>query len=500
MSNSTEDNRFDFEIRKKYERHALSPDDNMWEKIYARLAMHSSIHVLHKIRNLKIAVIITTTAFIGTLLYYEISISGKHNQNIVLSKKNRIKERPSTLHRNILREQNKFNLKKSYQSTDTTHLFTTPPGLIPKRHEAGKGVMQTQNHILTNTQTGNSSKIKRRPKALKNLPVSSVAREAALSSKENLILQGKEQSKSTINKKRNKIKETKQEREKLQTIPPRLLYTEHHKPMNIIFSAKTTPLDHIVSAKKSFSSKLLNPLNANYSPVLGRRYSLTFYICPTYSYRSLADNRAFSTPPYDKSYFNDRDQGDISYAAGALFTYSFRPKIRLESGVYYFNYTYDFKTQATYVNVDQGYNWFYTSAGILNFHAYLSDTLLQNALLKSKMKFSYLSIPLHAEYDFSPSIFMNIGMNISFLIGKDLQMQAIDYTGDFDFQAGDIQHLHSYNLNIIIGLGFRQAINKNMSFIINPAFRASLTTLNDQATVKSYPYTVGLSAGLRYYF
>ena len=136
----------------------------------------------------------------------------------------------------------------------------------------------------------------------------------------------------------------------------------------------------------------------------------------------------------------------------------------------------------------------------MDFKMIVTDTLSPDVLLNSKIKFSYLSIPLGVEYDITPSLFVNIGMDMSFLIGKDLQMEAVDYTGDFNFQMEDIRKLHPYNINMLLGIGMKQTLYKNMSLIFNPTLHVSLMSLNKEAPVNSYPYAMGMQLDFRYYF
>ncbi len=505
MSNSFEDKWFDSGIRKKYDNHKLSPDDKMWEKINAHLSGNNSVYILRQIRNLKIAVVLLAAALAGTLIYYEVRTSGKDIQSIELSGNSRTEENLHNLQQNNLPKQDKSVFKKSDQSvfTDTSKLSSIPTDLNPLVNTVGQGSTQVNNPSVTNAYSNVSPEILHQRETIDKLSVSSMRQVAGLSSNEHMVLHDKIRLKDFEDKNKKHARVVNQKREKLHTVPLHIFNPEHREPLSIIYSETVIPPGIKVTAGRGFLSGILKsetPLKGYQAHTPNRRFSFTLYLSPAYSYRILAENKAFSIPTYGKSYFNNRDQGNLTYSAGALFTYSIFPKFRIKPGFYYFNYFYNFKTQAGYINYDQNYSWLYTSAGILNFKAYMSDTLLQNALLNSKMRFTYLSIPLSVEYDLTSAVFLNIGMDMSFLIGKDFQMQAIDYSGNFDFQMEDIQKLHPYNVNMMFGLGLRQAINKNMSIIINPTLRISLTTLNNQAPVKSYPYAMGLNAGLRYYF
>jgi hypothetical protein len=53
---------------------------------------------------------------------------------------------------------------------------------------------------------------------------------------------------------------------------------------------------------------------------------------------------------------------------------------------------------------------------------------------------------------------------------------------------------------MIVGFGTEKPIAHNLSMIFNPSLRIYLSSINNTAPVKSYPYFWSLNAGLRYYF
>jgi hypothetical protein len=87
------------------------------------------------------------------------------------------------------------------------------------------------------------------------------------------------------------------------------------------------------------------------------------------------------------------------------------------------------------------------------------------------------------------------------LAGQNMNWQAEDYDGNFSETATDpIDGLEFGSLSMTLGIGKEKYITRQLSVLVNPSVRVNLTSLNKTAPVKSYPYSLGLNAGLRYYF
>lgn len=490
MNKNINDSRFDAMIRAKYENHKMPPDDRMWDRINASMSGGNNFQWYRQIMFLKIAVVLLAFTWIGTVVYYEFWFTGQKQQNISSFTEDKPGKVESHAQENTTSERSE-NSPHTIFRADTERMND----LLSIDHKKDEYiVLQSDANIVNEEQYSGKSTQHQHIKKATNQLADLVTVDGATSPRIEKFKYSGFRDKSANPK--NKV-------EKIHCkIPnPVILHTnislrQNQLKMHPPYGTGTSIPDTYASSQPVAESLLSK--NKHYFSK--DRLSFTLYLSPAYSYRSVIDNPTFSIPAYGKAYFNNRDQGNITYAAGAIFSYKLFPKIRITPGFSYLNYSYNFKTQAGNIQYDQTYSWLYTSAGILNFKAFLADSALQSALLNSRIGFTYLSIPVSAEYDLTSSVFMKIGVDMSFLIGKNLQLQAVDYTGNFDFQMENIQHLRHYNLNMIVGLGLRQGLNKNMSIIVNPSLRISLTALNTQSPVKAYPYTLGLNAGLRYYF
>ena len=87
------------------------------------------------------------------------------------------------------------------------------------------------------------------------------------------------------------------------------------------------------------------------------------------------------------------------------------------------------------------------------------------------------------------------------LAWQNMNWQAEDYNGNFTETTADpINGLKFGGISIAVGLGKEKYIARQLSLTIIPSLRINLTSLNYTSPVKSYPYSWGLNAGLRYYF
>ncbi len=473
MNDINKDNWFDSEIRKKYKDHISSPDDRLWERINAHLSQSYINGHLHLIRILRIAVATLAVIVAGTFAYFEINTSEKDAIIKELSNDQKIKE--------------KFPLQNNTNKSQQENVKKESGSIVHNKNANTRS--SYPNKVISSLNSKDQGTIYAINKATSNIRYTIPHDNSSQQKKSGSIQKP----------------ETGKQHERLYPVPRLILKQERQKPFLVTSSGRTgSPAGNDILAAGKYTLHTTHPekyiIKDKTEQSVVKRFSFTLYLYPAVSYRSVADNRAFSVPPYGKSYFNNRDRAVFTLSAGAAFTYFVSPKLKIKPGLCYSNYSYNFMTQGTDVHYAQDYNWLYTSAGRMDFRSNVVDTTLQEALLHSKMRFSYISIPFGVEYDITPFLFINAGMDVSFLVHKGLQMQAEDFTGDFEFQNEDIQKLYPWQINLTVGLGFQQLITKNMSIIINPAIRYALSTLNNQAPVKAYPYAIGLQTGFRYKF
>jgi len=226
------------------------------------------------------------------------------------------------------------------------------------------------------------------------------------------------------------------------------------------------------------------------------------FVMPEFSYRALLTNPKYIVPDYDIAYFNKTEKSDFTFSAGISGGFRMSDKLILKSGVFYSRYSFKFRTEAFYLlNTSTGGNLVYTSSGPVTISLLSSDTLSNESFIKSSIKFSYVNIPVIVELHLRYNYFINLGINLNMLACQNMNWQAEDYDGNFTETVADpIEGIEFGGMSMIIGLGKEKYITRQLSVLINPSVRINLTSINNTSPVKSYPYSWGLNAGLRYYF
>ncbi len=237
--------------------------------------------------------------------------------------------------------------------------------------------------------------------------------------------------------------------------------------------------------------------NTKPAPTPKHRMSYEVFFTPGYSYRTLSDNRAYYNPEYNKAYFDKHDKGYITFSSGLLTNYKINGKISISSGLSYAQYSQEFSTESFHVNYDGAQDaWIYTSSGDLHFKITASDSISQNDILRSSVRFSYINIPLLFEYKFAKHYFIDAGISYSYLISQTLNLKAENYDGNCE--TTPISGLKKNSFCFNLGIGREIPLNNNFSLIIQPSINLFITSINDKASVKSYPFSIGLQTGLRY--
>lgn len=480
------DKEFDDLLRKRYEDHTIEPGRALWEGINTHLYQKKTDRNIRKVRQLKIAISAVAAILAGVIVYSVIRTEENKPETQIIS------EIPVTsapadnedllksgLNNKINNERSKYS-DKPEQEKFYPELKEKKPGLIKKSLASSVQFMSPvtdssykKTLLLTSSEFHDTLSIKNRYIQ----PVNGI------------ILSDYLQARSV----------------KIVEHAPSVLPGQIRSDIDKSDDTKETALNSI----RSVSEKTNQP-----EPVLPGGLTILensqkhphFFIeanvSPEMSYRALSVNNKYSVPDYGKSYFNKAESPDFTFSAGISAGLRITDKFIIKSGVYYSRYSYKFRTDAFNL-IDNGAagNLIYTSSGPVYIALFSSDSISAESLIKSSISFSFINIPLLAELHLGNNYFINLGLNLNILAGQNMNWQAEDYDGHFSQTASDpIDGLEFGSLSLTAGIGKEKYITQQLSILINPSFRVNLTSLNNIAPVKSYPYSWGLNAGLRYYF
>jgi len=293
-----------------------------------------------------------------------------------------------------------------------------------------------------------------------------------------------------------------------------LLYENRKEGINRNDTEKQTPLNEKLMTAAQTSEK--NSVSANQEIVennagknkrnkgfekkhLKKRFSISIYATPQYSFRTLIPNTAYSVPDMDKTYFNEHEKGSFNFSAGVQLSYELNKKWIITTGVEYAQYSQKMKISSFYLTTDNQNGYYaYTSIGKDDLIIHSSIPISDTNFLESSKIYSFINIPVDIEYKLSKNFFLTGGISYNFLVSTDVNWQAEDYNGDFTITTNNITGIKESNFSFMIGIGYEQSIGSKFSFVVNPRFTTFITSFTKEIPVKTYPYTVGVKLGVKY--
>jgi hypothetical protein len=249
-------------------------------------------------------------------------------------------------------------------------------------------------------------------------------------------------------------------------------------------------------------------------------------VSPIYSYRNLEVSDG-SDP--SASYYNDVEEGIVSYAGGVNVQYAPLKRLSVQTGLYYSSIGMKVGN-AYYASIDSKNSFLdetssiqasiNNSTGIIETqqgldYAYAANTVPQAGLeLTSQyarantlnapegeilQQFEYLELPLILRYrviDRRLGFHFLGGLSSNFLVGNS----AYYLDGGNKEQIGITGNLRPVNYSSVVGLGVDYSISKKFHINLEPTFRYYLNSINTGSMIKSHPYTIGFYTGLLYTF
>jgi hypothetical protein len=248
-------------------------------------------------------------------------------------------------------------------------------------------------------------------------------------------------------------------------------------------------------------------------------------VSPIYSYRSLE----VSGGGPGASFYNDVEDGIVSYAGGVNVSYAPLKRLSIQSGLYYSNMgmkvgnayyaSMDSKNsfmdgtpaiQASINNstgnieIQQGLDYAYAANSVPQAGWELASEYARANNLNAQegeilQQFQYLELPLILRYriiDRRLGFHFLGGLSSNFLVGNSAYYQE----GGNKEQIGTTTNLRPVNYSSVVGMGMDYSISKKFHLNLEPTFRYYLNSINTGSVIKSYPYTIGIFTGLLYTF
>lgn len=531
---------FDDFLKNRYENHTIEPERALWDGINSRLYQKKIDTGLRKVRYLKVAVFSLAAIFAGTIIYFGIITRNDHTENQSVNKITKTIQPSDTTKDNLLSVNNKQG-EKADSIINASALISYNNGSVSSEIKIQKNKL-TENKIRENIEISSAQKqdttsINKVRYAdtisKKKLAVNKIIEDITNTSSSDLSYSDSLKNKSVTLKTTGSSDTATIGINNVETIEKIMIPKNIESGSLKFLEPNTSFLSVIVRSGtdktvnlqmagndeitkvSEFSYKAYSKLDeknqnlsqssafvAKGSEAKRFPFFIEGFVSPEISYRALVTNTQYSVPDYGKTYFNKKEKPDFTFSTGISLGFGITDNIILRSGILYSRFSLKFKTEALHLlNTGPDGDLVYTSSGPVILQLISSDSLSNESLIKSSLNFSYLNIPLVAELHFMNNYFINLGLNFNMLVGQNMNWQAENYDGNFSNATSEpIKGLKSNSLSIILGFGTEKPVSHNLSIILNPTLKVHLSSMNNTAPVKSYPYVWGLNAGLRYYF
>lgn len=312
--------------------------------------------------------------------------------------------------------------------------------------------------------------------------------------------------------------------DQLQTIEPRSatgLQTNFTDPLNLLVTTNYAPNPYKESEGIDVFDEWGDERIASHD-----KWGVGTQVSPIYSYRNLeaTGGSALST-----SYYNDVEEGIVSYAGGVNVYYAPLKRLSIQSGLYYSNMGMKVGN-AYYTSVDNGKDYFdetatiqasiNNSTGTIETQQGMDVTYVANTVPQANLEltsqyaransvnapegeilqeFQYLELPLILRYriiDRRLGFHFLGGLSSNFLVGNSAY-----YQDDVNWEPiGATGNIRPVNYSSVLGLGVDYSISKRFHVNLEPTFRYYLNSINTGSMIKSHPYTIGFYTGLMYTF
>ncbi|MDP1803295.1 MAG: hypothetical protein Q8L81_18175 [Bacteroidota bacterium] len=239
------------------------------------------------------------------------------------------------------------------------------------------------------------------------------------------------------------------------------------------------------------------------------RISVMAFFSPDYSSRLLMNGNNSTASGYNK--------GEVplfAFKSGLRIGYDLSDNLNIQIGA---TYSYmEQKSTPMNLSIDSSetehtrYS-FSTSSGIVSFSSDDFEDDDEGNLSKDKIytlytakeKIQFINVPILVRYKLlnkKISAYFLGGITANFIVSKQVKLDVLNQPGSLTVNTNKISGLRSMNGGVLFGLECHYNFYKGLGVLLAPTITGSFTSINKNTPVKSYPFSLGLAAGLIYHF
>lgn len=238
-------------------------------------------------------------------------------------------------------------------------------------------------------------------------------------------------------------------------------------------------------------------------------FSITAFFAPNIPSFRLENDHDERRNYDDRRKIKEEEQHQHSFSFGLLADYSINNHWAIQSGLTFIEKKINIQPKKLFadkdndgniqfrLNCSSGYAFVAPKAGIAPF---IGDSIQTNS---STTHLQYSSIPLSIKYSYSNkkiTLFGVAGTALNFLSKGNIKTEIAENSYTDKITSTSINGLKSSFFNVAAGLGVEYNIFRKFALTFMPTYNFALTSITQNSTVKSYPNSLSLAAGLHYRF
>ncbi|MCW3106426.1 MAG: porin family protein [Segetibacter sp.] len=237
-------------------------------------------------------------------------------------------------------------------------------------------------------------------------------------------------------------------------------------------------------------------------------FSLNLFFSPDFASYRLQDNVPGNSLN-EASEIERNERHEFSLTLGASMEYRVRKHWSVQSGLTYSNTNITVAPKTIYAQHDNNGSIKYllnTSSG----YGYVLPSFSSNPTVGDSLyaftsthSLQYLSLPVAIKYNITKGKFnFNVmaGTAVNYLIKGKVETSVENGTNNEPEVVDNLQGLKKVYFSGLADVGMDYLINTKIAITFAPTFRFAVNSINKDASVKSYPNSIGLATGLRFNF
>jgi hypothetical protein len=251
---------------------------------------------------------------------------------------------------------------------------------------------------------------------------------------------------------------------------------------------------------------------ASPDPVKRSRFSMTVFFSPERTSHLLSADHDTDVDRHGDADddFNKREQPGLSYSAGWKVGYDLGKHWTLFTGASYSASSQKIKPTIIYPEkADKGDLQYSlsTSSGDAQLPDVSGKPLATDSLTLrsfSTQSLQFISVPLIVQYTVTRKkigFHAYAGFSMNYLVGESLLVEMPSSgSDDHPYTVNSLTGVNRFHAGVVAGVGGQYAITNHLTLMLDPEFIGSITAINYNTPVKSYPYSLGLMLSLGYHF